>query len=145
MKSKILQKLETIALNRTTPFCYGCYIKVHQSTCPNCHSDDLMRHFDGVGVEWGTSWVIKYILQDELTAINIDDIFEESIRHCYPEYTTVGWMNLDTVDLMKSQDSISWNIARDEYIDSLEQDEEIISFDDGATYFWIHEIENLKD
>lgn len=101
------------------------------------------KQLDGVGVEWGTCWVIKYILQEELTAINTDEIFEESIRQCYPEETTVGWMKFDTVDLMKSQDPISWRIARDEYIDSLEQDEEIVSFDGGQTYYWIHNFEDL--
>ena len=56
MKSEIQQKLETLAFNRTTPFCYGCYIQAPKGICPECHSDDLMRHLDGVGVEWGTSW-----------------------------------------------------------------------------------------
>lgn len=143
MKSEIQQKLETLAFNRTTPFCYGCYIQAPKGICPECHSDDLMRHLDGVGVEWGTSWVIKHILQEELTAIDTDEIFEESIRQCYPEETSVGWMKFDTVELMKSQDPISWRIARDEYIDSLEQDEEIVSFDGGQTYYWIHNFEDL--
>jgi len=48
-----------------------------------------------------------------------------------------------TFDLVKSQDPISWKIARDEYIDSLEQDEEIISFDGGTNYHWKHDLENL--
>lgn len=102
-----------------------------------------MRHLDGVGVEWGTSWVIKHILEEELTAVDADEVFEESIRQCYPQETTVGWMKFDTAELMKSQDPISWEMARDEYIVSLEQDEEIISFNSGANYYWIHEIESL--
>ena len=32
-----------------------------------------MRHLDNVGVEWGTDWVIKHILQEELTSIDIDE------------------------------------------------------------------------
>ncbi len=44
---------------------------------------------------------------------------------------------------MKSQNPISWRIARDEYIDSLEQDEEIVSFDGGDNYYWMHELESL--
>lgn len=140
MKNEIQKKLEELAINRTTPFCYGCYIKAPKGVCPECHSDDLMRHLDGVGVEWGTSWVIKDILQEELTAIDADEVFEESIRQCYPEETTVGWMKIDTVEIMKSHDPISWRIARDEYIEFLEQDEEIISLDDGSTYYWTHEL-----
>lgn len=71
MKSEIQQKLETLAFNRTSPFCYGCYIQAPKGICPECHSDDLMRHLNGVGVEWGTAWVIKHILQEELRLIQM--------------------------------------------------------------------------
>ena len=30
-----------------------------------------------------------------------------------------------------------------EYISGLEEDEEIMSFDNGSTYFWTQDIENL--
>ncbi len=137
MKSEIQQKLEQLAYERTTPFCYGCYIKAPKGVCPKCHSDDLMRHLDGVGVEWGTDWVIKHILQEELTSVDIDETFEESVRQCYPEEVTVGWITVDTVEVLKSQDPTSWRIARDEYIDELVAIEEIISYDDGITFYWL--------
>ena len=145
MKTEIQQKLEQLAFKRTTPFCYGCYIKAPTGVCPECHSDDLMRHLDGVGVEYGTDWVIKHILEEELTPVDIDEIFEESIRQCYPEETQVGWMTFDTVELMKSQDPISWNIARDEHIDSLVEDEQIISLDGGSNYYWVYDLESLVE
>lgn len=143
MKTEIIKKLKKLALARTTPFCYSCYIKAPAGTCPNCHSDDLMRHLDSVGVEYGTEWVIKHILETELTPIDIDEVFEESIRSIYPEASQIGWMTFNTVDLMKSQDPISWKIARDEYIDSLQSDEEIINFDNGSNYYWHHELESI--
>ena len=43
MKSEIQQKLETLAFNRTTPFCYGCYVQAPKGICPECHSDDLSK------------------------------------------------------------------------------------------------------
>ncbi len=143
MKSEIQQKLEQLAYERTTPFCYGCYIKAPKGVCPKCHSDDLMRHLDGVGVEWGTDWVIKHILQEELTSVDIDETFEESVRQCYPEEVTVGWITVDTVEVLKSQDPTSWRIARDEYIDELVAIEEIISYDDGITFYWLQQIEDF--
>lgn len=143
MKNEIQEKLEQLAFDRTTPFCYGCYIKAPKSVCPHCHSDDLMRHLEGVGVEWGTSWVIKHILETELTPVDSDEIFEESVRQCYPEEVTVGWITVDTIETLKSQDPTSWRIARDEYIDSLEQDEELVSFDGGSNYYWIRDIEDI--
>lgn len=143
MKTEMQQKLEQLAFARTTPFCYSCYVKAPKGVCPECHSDDLMRHLEGVGCEWGTDWVIKHILQEELTPVDTDEAFEDSIRGCYPEETQVGWLKLDTVEVLKSQDPIAWKIARDEYIDSLEQDEEIISLDGGSNYYWRHELESL--
>ncbi len=145
MKSEIQNKLHELALKRSTPFCYSCYKAAPTGCCKTCGSDDLMRLVDGVGCEYGTDWIIKYILQKELTAIDTDEVFEESIRQCYPEETTVGWMKFDTCELIKSQDPISWRIARDEYNDSLEQDEEIVSFDNGSTYYWANELEALLE
>lgn len=145
MKSEIQNKLNELALKRSTPFCYSCYKAAPSGCCKTCGSDDLMRLVDGVGCEYGTDWIIKHILQEELTAIDTDEVFEESICQCYPEETTVGWMKFNTCELMKSQDPISWRIARDEYIDSLEQDEEIISFDGGENYYWMHGLENFLE
>lgn len=144
MKNEILQKLEQLAYERTTPFCYGCYIKAPKGVCPECHSDDLMRHLDGVGVEWGNDWVIKHILQEELTPVDTDETFEESVRQCYPEEVTVGWITVDTVEVLKSQDPTSWRIARDEYIDSLVKDEKIVSFDYSENHYWLHDLESLN-
>lgn len=143
MKSEIQQKLETLAFNRTTPFCYGCYIQAPKGICPECHSDDLMRFVHGVGCEWGTEWIIKHILQSELESVDIEEQFEESIRECYPETTKVGWMEFDTVTLMKENDPVSWRCALSEYESSEEADGLIVSFDGGSTYYRSDDIEEL--
>ena len=143
MNLEIKNKLEKLAISRTNPFCYGCYISAPKGVCPKCHSDDLMRELKGVGVEWGTEWVIKHIIESELTSIDTDEIFEESIREIYPETVQVGWMNLDTVTVMKDQDSTSWQITLDEYISNLEEDGEIISFDHGSTFYRTIDLEEL--
>lgn len=144
MKTEILKKLEKIAEDRTVPFCMSCYIKAPQGVCTCCHSDDLGRLLDGVGLDWGLDFAIMYILEEKLTPIDLDEVFEDSLRSCYPETTQVGWMSFDTIEIMKSQDPISWRIARDEYIDGLESDEQIISFDNGSTYYWKHDLESLR-
>ena len=66
-----------------------------------------MRHLDSAGVEWGTDWVIKHIHQEELTSIDIDEAFEETVRQCYPETVTVGCITMDTIKFLKSQDQTS--------------------------------------
>jgi len=145
MKTEIQEKLEQLAYKRTTAFCYGCYVKAPKDVCPQCLSDDLMRHLDGVGVEWGTAWVIKHILQEELTPVDIEEAFEQSVRDCYPEEVTVGWMTLDAVTVMKDQDPISWKCAQADWESQEADDGTIISFDNDSTYYWTHEVESLLE
>lgn len=149
MKTEIQEKLEQLAFDRTTPFCLGCQCEAKNGKCPSCHSDDLGRlHKESGNADWFiTSEVIRYILEEELalTPVDADEVFEDSIHGCYPEETIVGWMKFDTVTLMKDNDPISWRIAKDEYMDSLEQDEEIISFDGGSNYYWKHDLESLLE
>ena len=94
-------------------------------------------------VEYGTEWVIEEILREHLKPVNQTETFEDMIEGCYPTETTVGWLELNTVDVFKTMDEVAWDIAKGEYISSLEEDEEIMSFDDGSTYFWTSDIENL--
>ena len=82
MKDEIQQKLEQIALNRSIPFCYGCYKEAPTGCCKTCGSDDLMRLLPEVGCEYGTSWIIKHILETELDAVDLEEAFEESVREC---------------------------------------------------------------
>ena len=65
------------------------------------------------------------------------------IEGCYPTETKVGWLEFSTADILRTMDEVAWDIAKDEYISSLEEDEEVMSFDNGSTYFWTHDIENL--
>ena len=90
---------------------------------------------EGIGCEWGTEWVIEEILTKQLEPVNQEKAFESMIEDCYPTNTKVGWMDLNTVDILKTMDEISWDIAKGEYISSLEEDEEVISFDNSSTYF----------
>lgn len=143
MQSEIQERLEQLAFKRTNSFCYSCYQTVTESHCPTCGTDDFMRELPGVGVEYGISWVIREILSSELEAVDIEGCFEQSICDCYPEDVTVGWMNLDTISVMKEMDPTSWNIAQQEWADSEEQEENIISFDNGSTYYWTHDIKKL--
>ena len=102
-----------------------------------------MRHLEGVGVEWGTDWVIKHILSEELTAVDTDDAFEDSIRGCYPEETVVGWLKVDTVSAIKELDPISWRIAKSEWEDQEIEDGGLITFDNGSNYYWLSDVESL--
>ena len=144
-RETICNQLEALAFQESIPFCYGCYVKAPTGKCDNCESDDLMREMDGVGCEWGTEWVVEEILKEHLEPVNQTEAFEDMIEGCYPTETKVGWLELNTVDILKTMDEISWDIAQDEYISSLEEEEEVMSFDNGSTYYWTNEIEELLE
>lgn len=143
MNTELNEKLTQLAFNRSIPFCYGCYHECPTGRCEKCGSDDLMRLAQGVGCEFGTEWIIKHIVERELEPVDLEAQFEESIRECYPETTKVGWMEFDTVTLMKENDPVSWRCALSEYESNEEADGSILSFDGGSTYYRSDDIEEL--
>jgi hypothetical protein len=142
---QILERLEKLAYKKSQPFCIGCYLTALTGRCEKCGSDDLARELVGEGVEWGTSHVIEYLVRENLIPIDIDEEFEESIRQCYPETVTVGWLTLDTVSTIRDSDPVSWRCARGEWIDSEEKDDLVISFDGGSTYHRTSDVEEYLD
>jgi len=102
-----------------------------------------MRLLPGVGCEYGTEWIIQYILETELTPVNTDEVFEEYTREIYDGNTTIGFITYDTVSAMKELDPTCWALAQSEYVEQLESDEEIMSPDNGNTYYWSRDLEAL--
>ncbi|MBK7961803.1 MAG: hypothetical protein IPK04_11770 [Bdellovibrionales bacterium] len=134
MKSQIENLLKQLAVLKSIPFCYGCYSEARSGVCAQCGSDDLMRMVSGVGCEYGYDWIFTDILSG-FDPINDDELFEESMRDCYPETTQIGWLKYDTVLAIKELDPVSWSMAKSEWIDSEESDERIVSFDNGSSYY----------
>ena len=77
------EKLQTLAFDVTDNFCYSCYKVVEGDHCPGCGSDDFMRHLNGVGVEYGTDWVIEHLIKEHCEAIDAEEQFEEMLNECY--------------------------------------------------------------
>ena len=140
-RETIYNQLTALAFQVSKPFCYLCYREVKTSHCPKCGTDEFMRLLDSVGCEYGTEWVIEEILRQHLEPVNQEETFESMIEDCYPTDTKVAWVELDTIDILKTMCPCDWDMAKDEYIYNLEQDEEVISFNNGSTYFWTHDIE----
>jgi len=138
-------RLEELAFKETIPFCYSCYRQAPTGRCEHCGSDDLMRELLGQGVEWGVDWVVRSLLRDNLTPANTEEAFEASVSQCYPETTTVGWLELDTVSILKEMDPIAWDLAKSEWIDSALSEGNLMTFDNGTSYYWAHEIEAYLD
>lgn len=145
MNSEIKERLDKLAFKKSFPFCYSCYRRAAATgRCEICGTDDLMRETEN-GVEYGTEHVIEEILDAELTPVNLEEEFEESVRQCYPETTKVAWMEFDTATLAKEMDPVSWRCALVEYESQEECEGNIISFDGGSTYYRCQEIEDLLD
>lgn len=143
MNSEIKTQLEQLAFKRSKPFCYSCYEEALTGSCQYCGSDDLMRLMPEVGCEYGTEWIIEQILKTELTAVNLEESFEQSIRDCYRETTKVAWCEFDTITLLKEQDPTSWSCALSEYESNEESEGNIISFDNGLSYYHLSDVEEL--
>lgn len=143
MDQELQSKLEQLAFEKTKPFCYGCYKESPTGRCPCCGSDDLMRLMEGVGCEYGVDWVIREILHEELTPVNVEESFEQSVRECYSEDVIVGWLTLDTVSTIKEMDPISWDCALSEWQSNEEAEGAIISVDGGSNFYWTSDAESL--
>jgi len=98
---------------------------------------------ESVDCEYGVDWVISEILRAELTTVDIEEAFEQSIRECYPEEVQVGWLNLDTVSVIKEMDPISWDCAVSEWRSQEESEGTIVSVDGSANYYRVTDIEEL--
>jgi len=77
--NELNEKLTALAFDVTDNFCYGCYKAVEGDRCPDCHSDDFMRHLDGVGVEYGTEWVIQHLIREHCQAVDAEEQFEKEL------------------------------------------------------------------
>jgi hypothetical protein len=104
-----------------------------------------MRSVDGVGVEFGTDWIVKHLVETHLEKFDPEPEFEESVSQSYSETVKVGWMDLDVITVMKTMDPVWWNMAVGEYVDNEVADERLITFDNGSTYFLTSDVEDFVE
>ena len=135
-------RLEEAAYKITDNFCYSCYKVVEGDYCPTCHSDDFMRHFEGVGVEYGTEWVIDHLIETRLEPVDGEELFEELLDECYPE-VQVGCCRWSAGYLMKELDPVAFRCGVSEELDSLASDGQL--YEHNGDYYRIEDIEELID
>ena len=140
ISTSIEGRLEELAYNQTENFCYGCYRVVEGEFCPECHSDDFMRFLDGVGVEYGTDWVIESLIKEHCQAVDDEELFDEMLDECYPEIT-IGCCSWSPSDVMKELDPTAYRIGVSENADSLVQDDQLYEL--GGEYYQVFDIEEM--
>ncbi len=134
---ELKDKLTALAFDVTDNFCYGCYRVVKADHCPGCHSDDFMRHLDGVGVEYGTDWVIEHLIKEHCSPIDAEEQFEELLSETC-ETVKIGSLEYDPGYVLRNIDPVAFRCG---VSDMLADDEQHIEID--GEYYRVYDIETM--
>ena len=88
---------------------------------------------------------MSHLIEDNLSPLDVEQSFEDTLSGCYPETVKVGWLELDTITVLKEQDPVSWRIAMGEHMDAEVEDGNAFTLDGGSSYFWTHDLETYLD
>ena len=135
--SDLQERLTALAFEVTDNFCYGCYQVVKGDRCPKCFSDDFMRHLEGVGVEYGTDWVVEHLVKEHCTAIDAEAEFEELLSETC-ETVKIGTLEYDPGYVLKNVDPVAFQCG---VSDMLADDEQLIEID--GEHYRLCEIEGM--
>jgi hypothetical protein len=131
------ERLTELAFNVTDNFCYSCYKVVDGDICLNCHSDDFMRHLSGVGVEYGTDWVIEHLIKEHCSPIDAEKKYEELISETC-ETIKIGTLEYDPGHVLRNIDPVAFHCG---VSDMLSNDEQYVEVD--GQYYQVNGIENM--
>jgi hypothetical protein len=134
---EIKEVLKERAYEVSHPFCYGDYIRVEANEngeyfCPKCGSDDLMREVEGIGVEWGTDWIVDHLVAAEGEVVDISESYRDLLDEIY-EPVKFGDLEYSPSTVLEAVDSVAFNIGCNEYADSEIQDGRLIELN-GSYY-----------
>ena len=131
------EKLTALAFDVTDNFCYCCYKVVEGDHCPSCHSDDFMRHLDGVGVEYGTGWVVEHLIKEHCSAVDAEEQFEELLSETC-ETVKIGSLEYDPGYVLRNIDPVAFRCG---VSDMLADDEQFVEAD--GEHYRVCDIENM--
>ena len=137
LNTELKEKLKGLAFELTDNFCYSCYRIVEGDRCPRCGTDDFMRHLEGVGVEYGTDWVIEHLIKENCTPVDAEEEFEQMLDECN-EPVKVGCCEWDAGYVLKELDPVAFRCG---VSDMLADDEQYVEID--GEHYHICEIENM--
>lgn len=137
MTDDLKEKLTALAFDLSDNFCYGCYKVVEADRCPGCGSDDFMRHLDGVGVEYGTDWVIKHLIKEYCSPIDAEEQFEELLSETC-ETVKIGTLEYDPGCVLRNIDPVAFRCG---VSDMLSDEDQYVEVD--GQYYRISDVENM--
>ena len=135
--NELNEKLTALAFDMTDNFCYGCYKVVKADHCPGCHSDDFMRHLEGVGVEYGTDWVIEHLIKEHCSPVDAEEQFEELLNET-SETLKIGTLEYDPGYVLRNIDPVAFRCG---VSDMLADDEQYTEVD--GEYYRVYDVENM--
>jgi RNA polymerase subunit RPABC4/transcription elongation factor Spt4 len=135
-------RLQNAAMKITNNFCYSCYTVVEGDHCPTCGTDDFMRHLSGVGVEYGTEWVIAHLIKNKLTPVDGDEMYEELLDECYPE-VKIGESVFSPSQVIKELDPVCFDMGAKENLDSLAEDGVLYEY--SGDYYRMEDLDDMLD
>lgn len=130
-------RLSVLAFDLTDNFCYSCYRVVKDDHCPVCGSDDFMRHLTGVGVEYGTDWVIEHLIQEYCEPVDSEEEFEELLDQTC-ETVKIGSLEYEPGYVLRNIDPVSFRCGVADMLADSDQYAEI-----GGEYYRISDIETM--
>ena len=101
-----------------------------------------MRHLEGVGVEYGTEWIIDHLIETKLQPVDGEEMFEELLDECYPEIS-IGCCTFSPSQVMKELDPVAFNIGTQENLDGLAEDGQL--YEHSGDYYRLEDIEDMID
>ena len=133
----IKEQLTERAYDESHAFCYSDYRRVEANEdgeyrCPKCGSDDLMRELEGVGVEWGTDWIVEHLVREEGEEVDIAELYRDLLDEIY-DPIKFGELEYSPSMVLESVDRVAFEMGCDEYADSELDDGRLIELN-GSYY-----------
>jgi ribosomal protein S27AE len=145
-KEEIKERLEAYAYQISRPVCSSCGDTVikHKELglrCSKCHSDDLMRLWDGVGQDWGIDWIVKDVIEDNFDKIDIEESLLDSLNE---ETVTIGVCSWGKGDILKEMDPVAFDCAVSDESSHYYDDEDSF-YEFKESFYSVYEIEDFLD
>ena len=81
-------------------------------------------------------------LLTQIEQVSQSKIFDEMLDECYDMIKVCGYEYYPS-HVLESTDPIAYRCGLTDYLDSLEQDDIVVSFDNGCSYYLVSDVEDF--